>query len=207
MLPERPAVHPDLPHRALQLRRLPAPVHDEGDERSGDEGKRADRSCAGESICMPEVILWLSALLLVIVANVAPWAAGRFLSGHWRAPLDGGATLADGTRVLGDHKTWRGLVVGVIACGVAARLLQLPLLLGVAFGTLSLIADVTGSFIKRRLRLQPGAEIPMLDQIPEALVPLLALSRPLGLGFVECVAIALVFMLLDLSVMRLRHPL
>jgi CDP-2,3-bis-(O-geranylgeranyl)-sn-glycerol synthase len=155
---------------------------------------------------MPEATRWLAALLLVIVANVAPWAAGRYLSRYWRAPLDGGATLADGTRVLGGHKTWRGLVVGVLACGVVAWLLHVPLLLGIAFGALSLAADTATSFIKRRLRLQAGAEIPVIDQLPEALVPLLVLARPLRLGLIESVTISLVFLLLDLAVMRLRHP-
>ena len=95
----------------------------------------------------------------------------------------------------------------MLACGVVARLLQLPLLLGVAFGSLWLAADTATSFIKRRLRLQPGAEIPVVDQLPEALVPLLVLSRPLGsLSLIESLTIALVFLLLDLAVMRLRHP-
>lgn len=36
---------------------------------------------------MPEPTRWLGALLLVIVANVTPWAAGRFLSGHGPAVM------------------------------------------------------------------------------------------------------------------------
>ena len=155
---------------------------------------------------MPELTRWVGALLLVIVANVAPWAAGRYFPRYWRAPLDCGATLADGTRVLGEHKTWRGLVAGALTCGVVARLLQHPLSLGIAFGLLSLTADTAASFVKRRLRLQPGTEIPGLDQLPEALVPLLVLSRPLGLGLIASFAIAFAFLLLDLAVTRLRHP-
>jgi len=155
---------------------------------------------------MSEVARWVGALLLVIAANVAPWAAGRLLSGHWRAPLDGGATLADGTRALGDHKTWRGLVAGTLACAVVARLCQHPLTLGIEFGVLSLTADAASSFVKRRLRLRPGAEIAGLDQLPEALIPLLVLSRPLGLRVSESIAVAFVFLLLDLAVTRLRHP-
>jgi CDP-2,3-bis-(O-geranylgeranyl)-sn-glycerol synthase len=155
---------------------------------------------------VPELTRGLNALLLVIVANVAPWATARILSGYWRAPLDSGATFTDGTRILGDHKTWRGLIVGTFTCGVVARLLQLPLLLGIAFGLLSLAADTASSFVKRRLRLLPGTEIPGLDQLPEALVPLVVLSHPLGLHLTDSIVIALVFLLLDLGVMRLRHP-
>jgi hypothetical protein len=155
---------------------------------------------------MPEVTRGLGALLLVVVANLAPWATGRYLSRYWRTPLDGGATFADGSRVLGDHKTWRGLVVGLLACGAAAWLLHIPLLIGIAFGALSLAADTTTSFIKRRLRLQPGAELPVVDQLPEALVPLLVLARPLELGLIQSVTVALVFLVLDLAATRLRHP-
>ncbi len=108
--------------------------------------------------------------------------------------------------LLGEHKTWRGLAVGALACGVVARVLQHPLALGIAFGLLALAADAAASFVKRRLRLQPGTEIPSLDQLPEALVPLLVLSRPLGLGLIASLAIAFVFLLLDVAVTQLRHP-
>ncbi len=148
----------------------------------------------------------LDALLLVIAANVAPWAAGRLLPGHWRAPLDGGVKLPDGSRVLGDHKTWRGLFMGIIACAGVARILQQPLLLGAAFGALSLAADAASSFFKRRLRLRPGSEIPGVDQLPEALVPLLVLSQPLGLRVIDALGVAIVFMLLDLAAVRVRQP-
>ncbi len=155
---------------------------------------------------MNEGFRLLSALLLVIIANVAPWAAGRWLRGWWAAPLDGGATLADGTRVLGDHKTWRGLVAGALACGIVARLLGHTVLLGIAFGILSLTADALSSFVKRRFRLGPGTEIPGLDQLPEALLPLIILSGPLGIGFFGSLFVSVVFLLLDLATMRLRHP-
>jgi len=155
---------------------------------------------------VPELTRGLDALLLVIVANVMPWAAAKYFSDYWRAPLDGGATFADGSRILGDHKTWRGLIVGTLACGGVAWILRYPLFLGIAFGFLSLAADTASSFVKRRFRLPPGAEIPGMDQLPEALVPLVVLSRPLGLGLTESVVIALIFLLLDLAVMRLRHP-
>lgn len=146
------------------------------------------------------------ALLLVIVANLAPWAAGRAMQARCRAPLDGGSQLADGSRLLGDHKTWRGLASGVLACAVTARLLRYPVLLGAGFGALALGADAASSFTKRRLGLRPGTEIPGLDQLPEALVPLLTLSRPLGLGLADAVAVACAFMLLDLASLRVRHP-
>jgi hypothetical protein len=142
----------------------------------------------------------------VITANVAPWAAGRWLSGYWRAALDGGASLADGTWILGDHKTWRGLTAGILTCALVARLLHQSLLLGAAFGALALAADAASSFLKRRLRLRPGTEIAGMDQLPEALIPLLVLSRPLGLRLIDALMVAFVFMILDRAELRLRHP-
>jgi len=148
---------------------------------------------------------YLCPLLLIVIANAAAWATARVLGDEWAAPLDFGITLRDGTRLLGDHKTWRGLVGGAIACGFVTENLQLGLLRGVVFGTLAMLGDAASSFVKRRLRLGPGAEVPGLDQLPEALLPLLVLQRPLGLGLMECLAIAVAFALLDLAAVKLRR--
>ncbi len=154
---------------------------------------------------MIDITPFLGALLLVMVANTAPWASGRLLGGRLAKPLDCGATLPDGTRVLGDHKTWRGLVASELACAVTARLLGHSVLLGVEFATLSLAADAASSFIKRRLRLAPGAEVLALDQVPEALVPLCVLAIPLRISLLEALAIAVIFLALDMAAMPLRH--
>jgi hypothetical protein len=44
-----------------------------------------------------------------------------------------------------------------------------------------------------------------LDQLPEALLPLWFLSKPLGLSVVACLIVALVFFCLNLMFLRLRH--
>jgi CDP-2,3-bis-(O-geranylgeranyl)-sn-glycerol synthase len=147
----------------------------------------------------------LSALLLLIVANATPVVAAMLLHGRLAAPLDFGATLRDGTRVLGDHKTWRGVAVGVAACAIAAHLLGLSFSVGFQFGALSLLADTASSFVKRRLRLAAGTEITGLDQIPEALLPLWVLSGPLGIDLAGCLMVTAVFLLLDIAFVRFRH--
>ena len=147
----------------------------------------------------------LAGLLLVVAANMAPWLAGRLLRGHWAQPLDCGVTLQDGTRLLGDHKTWRGLCAGEIACALTACLLGYPVVLGLEFATLSLVADAASSLFKRRLRLAAGAEVPGVDQLPESLVPLWALARPLQISAWSGVVIAIVFLGLDLLARPLRQ--
>ncbi len=125
---------------------------------------------------------------------------------RWAAPLDFGTTLRDGTKLLGSHKTWRGLIAAMIACGAVAQLLGCGFALGMGFGTLAMLGDATSSFIKRRLRLPSGAEVPGLDQVPEAMLPLLVLARPLGLRFVDILLVTAIFVLLDIAATRLRHP-
>lgn len=148
---------------------------------------------------------WLSALLLVGAAHAAPWAAGYLLGHRSSAPIDGGMTLTDGQRLLGEHKTWRGLLTAMAACALAATLLGYSVTLGIAFAVLALTGDAASSFVKRRLRLKPGSEFPGLDQIPEALTPLLVFSAPLGIGVGTALLLTGVFMLADLAAMPLRR--
>lgn len=147
----------------------------------------------------------LAAFLLVVTANVAPWASGRLFRRHWAWPLDCGLQLADGTRLLGDHKTWRGVVAGELGCALVAPLLGYSWSLGLAFASLSLAADSASSLVKRRLRLAPGAEVVALDQLPEALLPLLVLATPLGISLIQALSLALLFLALDMASAPLRH--
>jgi CDP-diglyceride synthetase len=148
---------------------------------------------------------WFKALTLLGGAHTAPWAVGRLLGNRLAAPIDAGVTLGDGRRLLGDHKTWRGAVAAILTCAPGAALLGYSVGLGIAFASLALAGDAASSLIKRRLRLEPGAEFPGLDQIPEALTPLLALSTPLGIAAGTVWALTGVFTLADLAAMPLRR--
>lgn len=150
---------------------------------------------------------WLKALVLLAAAHSTPWAAGYLFGHRLAAPIDGGMTLKDGGRLLGDHKTWRGLLAALLTCALAAALLGYSVGLGMAFAALALAGDAASSLLKRRLRLKPGAEYPGLDQIPEAIAPLLVLSARLGIGVRAAWILAGVFMLADLAATPLRrHP-
>ena len=136
-------------------------------------------------------------LLLVLTANATPWVLAVLLGERGNRPIH--------RRWLGNHKTWRGLLGGMLACGVVAALAGLGFALGTAFGALALAGDMLASFVKRRLRLSPGTEVPGLDQLPEAVLPAWILAPRLGIAFAEIAAVALTFMLLDLATVRLRH--
>lgn len=145
------------------------------------------------------------ALLLLCIANTAAWAAGRAFGQRFAAPLDGGIVLRDGQRLLGSHKTWRGLAAGTAASGIVSAALGPGFLLGAAFGATSLLGDALSSGIKRRLRRAPGAEVPLLDQVPEAMLPLALFGPALGLGFVGMAGVTIGFTLLDIAATGLRH--
>lgn len=145
------------------------------------------------------------ALLLVVVANTAAWTAGRLLRDRWSAPLDFGLVLKDGQRLFGSHKTWRGVLTGAAACGLTAEFAGWDFLAGAGFGAASLVGDALSSSVKRRLGLRPGAEVPGLDQIPEALLPLAVFGPALDLGVGAMAAVALVFTVLDIAATGIRH--
>ena len=154
-----------------------------------------------------QLALWnaLRALALLIVANATPWAASRLLGRAERWPLDGGLCLGDGQRLFGEHKSWRGVLLGTLACAAVAPLLRLPVLLGALFGLLALLGDALSSAIKRRLGLPSGQSAPGLDQLPEATLPLFVLARSLGLEWASAAAVTALFSLLDLLSLRIRQ--
>ncbi|OPY29062.1 MAG: hypothetical protein A4E28_01108 [Methanocella sp. PtaU1.Bin125] len=101
-------------------------------------------------------------------------------------PLDGGRLFFDGKRVLGDHKTVNGFVLGTLG-GMAVAVLQAviapslaPYLPGtaasypflamppaaiVALPLGALAGDAVKSFFKRRLGIPGGARWPVADQL------------------------------------------
>jgi hypothetical protein len=147
----------------------------------------------------------INSLLLLIVANLMPWALGRTCGSWWAAPLDCGMTLRDGYRLLGSHKTWRGLGAAILGGAATAGMLGLHWWLGAGFGCLSMLGDALSSAWKRRRGRKPGEDDPGLDQLPEALVPLVSLQGPLHLGWKEIALVTVVFAILNLFSLRVRH--
>ncbi|MCD6244460.1 MAG: CDP-2,3-bis-(O-geranylgeranyl)-sn-glycerol synthase [Candidatus Korarchaeota archaeon] len=90
-------------------------------------------------------------------ANMAP-----VLLGGGR-PLDMNMKFIDGERLLGEHKTIRGFLSGVLV-GTIVGCVQGRPLSGFLLSFGAMVGDAFGSFIKRRLKLRPGASAPLLDQ-------------------------------------------
>ncbi|HEX8226902.1 MAG TPA: CDP-archaeol synthase [Candidatus Saccharimonadales bacterium] len=127
-------------------------------------------------------------LLPVAAANVAPILSNKIpLVNRWKAPIDGGRTYL-GKDLLGPHKTWRGLVAGIIAATLVLWVQQLliaqgyftatdglvknvdyaglpTLLLGPLFAIGGLGGDAIESFFKRRRGIQSGGSWLFFDQL------------------------------------------
>ena len=130
----------------------------------------------------------LVAIWLMLPAYTANGSA--VLLGGW-GPIDKGLVMQSGGRVLGEGKTYRGLVFGT-GCGVAVGIAQmmmcsplesallplmevklpafgygmwdgLAIILFLSFG--ALLGDIAASFFKRRLGLVSGSPLPVVDQL------------------------------------------
>lgn len=129
------------------------------------------------------------------VANAAPvlLASMPFLK-NWETPLDCGLTYKN-KRLLGDNKTWRGLLLGTLAAGLTAVLqyyllsYKIPgaavvtsavmgLSIGLLMGFGALFGDAVESLLKRQLGINPGDGLFPFDQI-DYIIGGLLMSYPL----------------------------
>lgn len=149
----------------------------------------------------------LEVLVLLAAANGGPVLATRLLGSRWAQPLDGGRLAWDGRPLLGRSKTVRGIIVAMLATSVAAALMGLGWQLGVLFGAASMAGDLFSSFLKRRLGIQSSGQAVGLDQIPEALFPLLACYRALGLDALGVLVLVALFALAQILVSPVMYVL
>jgi CDP-2,3-bis-(O-geranylgeranyl)-sn-glycerol synthase len=135
---------------------------------------------------------WLVAQALLIVwppyvANATPVLARRVFRGRLH-PVDLNRVFIDGRRVLGDGKTYEGLVMGVVLGTLVGYLVDYVVYLvtgsvfkypsildSLVMSIAALLGDMLGAFIKRRLGLRRGEPAPLLDQLDFLLASLLAL--------------------------------
>lgn len=142
-------------------------------------------------------MLEIELILLLLTANGTPiifrWLAGpRFT---W--PLDGGVLLTDGQPLFGKNKTLSGLVAAIVCTSLLAWLIGWSPWLGLLFASSAMLGDLFASFIKRRLAIPASGMAPGLDQIPESLFPLLAVSGVFELSWFQISLIIILFIILD----------
>lgn len=129
----------------------------------------------GDMLAIIGICFW------VFVPALLPNTFAVFLGGG--TPVDFGKSWK-GKRILGDGKTWRGFIGGALIGGLLIGLAQYGISdlcgsanhwgwgddiwrcvkISLALGFGSLVGDMIGSFIKRRIGIERGAKAPILDQ-------------------------------------------
>lgn len=148
-------------------------------------------------------MLFIKLMTLLIIANGAPILARRLAGNRLALPIDFSRQWFDRRALFGKTKTWRGLASALLVTPIASQFIfssWLPGLL-VAIGAMS--GDLISSFIKRRLNIKPSDQAMFLDQLPEALLPLILVSYQITLTWQEILLISLVFVAIELLLSRL----
>lgn len=145
----------------------------------------------------------LKLLSLLLVANGVPVIIHFFLGQRCSFPLDAGTRFIDGRPLLGASKTVCGVVGSVIATGLLAPLLDIPMTVGLMIGAFAMLGDGLSSFTKRRMGIPPSGSVPVLDQVPESLLPALAAGPELQLDVAASILVVAAFAAINLGMSRL----
>ena len=124
--------------------------------------------------------------LLAIIYFAAPAYAANSMPVIFTGTrsIDFRKKLPDGERILGSHKTIKGMTAGLLAGFLVSIALYLifpvfPLSFGFLVTIGAILGDLIGAFIKRRLKIAPGGAAPLLDQL-DFIIGAALLSYPVG---------------------------
>ena len=138
-------------------------------------------------------------VFLIVVANASPILATYAMRSRFDYPVDAGFMLSDGRPLFGESKTIRGIVAALASTIFAAIIIGHPAICGILVGTYAMLGDLLSSFLKRRVRLPSSSRAPVLDQLPEALLPTIILAPEVGLSAGEVTVVVVAFFLLAVS--------
>jgi CDP-2,3-bis-(O-geranylgeranyl)-sn-glycerol synthase len=142
-----------------------------------------------------------------MTANGAPVLAKKAFGSHASWPLDFGLLFIDGRPIFGPSKTIRGIAFSIAASSAAAPFLGLPWRIGALGGAAAMAGDLASSFIKRRMNLPSQSMAIGLDQVPEAVLPLIACGEALGLDGLGIAATTALFCVGELALSRVLYAL
>ena len=157
-------------------------------------------------------------MLPAYAANMAPFL-GRTLFPTWNTPLDF-RTKIGGKRLLGSHKTVRGVVFGISAAIIITFLQNIAspttldvidyskwIRLGILLGLGALLGDAAKSIIKRQLAIAPGKPLYFIDQIDYVLGAIFFASPLYFIGWNNLLVIIIVSFILTVIVNHLAYAL
>lgn len=155
--------------------------------------------------------LWF--FLPVGVANCTPIIAAKIpVLKHWSYPIDFYKTFR-GKRILGDHKTIRGLVIGILAAIATVAIQQYiykvvainPIVFGTSCAIGALGGDMIKSFFKRQIGIASGKKWFPFDQIDYIIGGILATSFFVTLSFFQYTLITIVWFILHIIFSKIGY--
>lgn len=149
----------------------------------------------------------LQSLVILTLANTAPLIAKKVLGALFSCPVDCGLTFFDKRSLFGPSKTVRGVVVSILAAAAVAPVIGVGPAVAAWMATAAMAGDLLASFTKRRLNMPPSSQAPVLDQVPESLLPLLAGRQALLLTSLDIIVVLAIFFIGELIFARLFYRL
>jgi CDP-2,3-bis-(O-geranylgeranyl)-sn-glycerol synthase len=149
--------------------------------------------------------LILKLIVLLTLANSSPVLAKKILGDRFSHPIDAGLMLGDGRPLFGPSKTIRGVLCSTVLTSIGSELVGLGFGIGALVAATAMAGDLISSFTKRRLGFKTSSRATGLDQIPEALLPLLACEFFLPLGPLDLGIILVLFVVGDIVLSPLFH--
>jgi hypothetical protein len=148
-------------------------------------------------------LLIFKVVVLLTVANGVPVIAARLFGKFLNQPLDRGASFVDGRPILGPSKTVRGIVLSIMATSAFAPMLGFEWMDGLITASAAMVGDLLSSFLKRRLNLPPSSRATGIDQVPECLLPAIAVRSTLGLTAFDVISVVIIFFAGEVLLSRL----
>lgn len=150
-------------------------------------------------------VLNMSAYVIYFMLPAYLANAGALAFGGGK-PLDSGRNFIDGRRIFGNGVTWRGTIIGTligVLIGLAQGIISGNIIQGITLGLFlgggALIGDASGSFVKRRMKIERGRPTPFLDQLDFAVGSLIFASFVVILPFYMIIFILIITFILHLS--------
>ena len=143
--------------------------------------------------------LWSCSPSLTVSRLLRPSFSGSFSISRWTVV----PSFVDGRPILGPSKTVREIVLSIMATSAFAPILGFDWMDGLIAASAAMIGDLSSSFLKRRLNLPPSSRATGIDQVPECLLPAIAIRSTLGLTAFDVISVVIIFFVGEVLLSRL----
>ncbi len=145
----------------------------------------------------------LEIVFFILWVNGIPPLVSLLVGDRYNLPVDCGLQWFDKRPLFGSHKTLRGVIAATVLGTAVFPLLKVSWWITSIAAVLAMAGDLFSSFIKRRFWFYSGKEIFVLDQVFEALFPLLFFNRYLVLDLKQNSIILAIFIVFSYCSSRL----